>query len=122
VKTLEAPLVLGSTVDNLRSAVDGEHYENTEMYPEFAKVAEEEGLEKVAARLRAIAQAEVHHEKRYRAILEAIENGTMFKRDEEVAWVCLECGYIHYGREPPNECPSCGHDKGYYVAIDMLSL
>ncbi len=118
----EAPLVLGSTVDNLKSAVDGEHYENTEMYPEFARVAEEEGLEDVAARLRAIAQAEVHHEKRYRAILEAIEKGTMFKREEEVAWVCLECGYIHYGKEPPSECPSCGHDRGYYVAIDMLSL
>jgi rubrerythrin len=118
----EAPLTLSTTVENLKCAIEGEHYENTEMYPEFAKVAEEEGFKEIAERLKAIGQAEVHHENRYKAILEAIETGSMFKRDEEVAWVCLECGYIHYGREPPEKCPSCGHDKGYYVAIDMLNL
>lgn len=118
----EAPLIWGSTVDNLKAAIAGENYENTKMYPEFAEIAEKEGFKDVAERLRAIAQAEVHHENRYRKILEAIENGTFFRRDEEVAWVCLECGYIHYGTEPPEECPSCGHPKAYYVAQDMLSL
>ncbi len=118
----EAPLILGSTTDNLKSAIEGEHYENTEMYPSFADVAEKEGYSEIATKLRAISKAEEHHESRYRAILEAIEKGTMFKRDEEVEWICLECGYVHYGTEPPEECPSCGHARAYYVARDMLSL
>ena len=118
----EAPLILGNTVDNLKSAIEGEHYENTQMYPEFARVAEEEGFNEIAARLRAIAKAEVHHENRYRVLLEALEKGTYFKRDEEVEWVCLECGYIHKGTEPPEKCPSCGHPKAYYVARDLLIL
>jgi len=123
VKTeAEAPIVLGDTVQNLKTAIEGEHYENMEMYPEFAKVAEEEGLNEIAERLRAIAKAEEHHESRFRRLLEAIESRTMFKRDKEVAWVCLECGYIHYSKEPPEKCPSCGHPKSYYVAMDMLSL
>lgn len=123
VKTeAEAPIALGNTVENLRTAIEGEHYETAEMYPEFAKVAEGEGLKDVAERLRAIARAEEHHENRFKKLLEAIESGTMFKREEEVAWVCLECGYVHYGKEPPERCPSCGHSKSYYIAMDMLSL
>ncbi len=118
----EAPLVMGNVVDNLKAAIAGEHYENTEMYPQFAEVAEKEGYVEVAARLRAIGKAEEYHEKRYRRLLEEVEKGTFFKRDEEVAWVCLECGYIHYGTEPPEECPSCGHPKAYYVAQDLLSI
>jgi rubrerythrin len=119
---VEAPLVWGNTVDNIKAAIEGENYENTRMYPEFAEIAEKEGFKAVAERLRAIAKAEEHHEKRYKKLLEAIKNKTMFKRDEEVEWVCLECGYVHYGTEPPEECPSCGHARGYYVAIDMLDL
>ncbi|RLI82706.1 rubrerythrin family protein [Archaeoglobales archaeon] len=118
----EAPLVLGNTAENLKAAMEGEHYENTEMYPSFADVAEKEGYPEIASKLRAIAKAEVHHESRYKALLEAIENGTMFKREKEVEWVCLECGYVHYGKEPPEKCPSCGHDRGYYVARDMQGL
>ncbi len=118
----KAPIVLGSTLENLKTAIEGEHYENTEMYPEFAKVAEEEGLNEIAARLRAIAKAEEHHEKRYRVLLEELEKGTYFKSDEEVEWVCLECGYVHRGREPPEKCPSCGHPKAYYVRRDLLVL
>jgi len=118
----ELPVKVGSTVENLKTAIAGENYEHTKMYPEFAEIAEKEGYREIAERLRAIAKAEVHHEERYRKVLEAIENGTMFRRDEEVAWVCLECGYIHYGKEPPEKCPSCGHDRGYYVAVDMLSI
>ena len=118
----EAPMVWGSTVENLKAAIAGEHYENSEMYPSFAEVAEKEGYADIAKRLRALGKAEEHHERRYRTILEALEKGTFFKRDKEVAWVCLECGYIHYGTEPPEECPSCGHPRAYYVAEDMLSL
>jgi len=118
----EAPLVWGTTVDNLKAAIEGEHYENTEMYPQFADEAEKEGLREIASKLRAIGKAEEHHEKRYRRLLTELENGTFFKRDKEVAWVCLECGYIHYGTEPPEKCPSCGHPKAYYVAEDLLSL
>ena len=118
----EAPLILGTTIDNLRTAIAGEHYEFTEMYPEFADIAEKEGYRDLAERLRSIAKAEKHHEKRYAALLESIQNGTYFKREKETEWVCLECGYIHTGTEPPEECPSCGHTRAYYVARDFLSL
>ncbi len=118
----EAPLVWGSTVENLKAAIAGENYEHTKMYPEFAEIAEKEGYKEIAERLRAIAKAEEHHEKRYKVLLEAIESGTYFKRDKEVAWICLECGYVHYGTEPPETCPSCGHPKAYYVAQDLLTL
>ncbi|MBE8540026.1 rubrerythrin [Geoglobus acetivorans] len=118
----EAPLVWGTTVENLKTAIAGEHHENSVMYPEFADVAEKEGYSDIAERLKAIGKAEEHHEKRYRRLLEEIERGTFFRRDEETAWICLECGYIHYGTEPPEECPSCGHSRAYYVAKDLLSL
>ena len=110
-----APTMLGDTAENLRAAVAGEHYENTEMYPSFADVAEREGLTDVAKRLRAIAVAERHHEERFRKLLEEVEAGTVFKKDREVWWVCMECGYVHYGREPPEGCPSCGHSRSYFM-------
>ncbi len=119
---IDAPLVWGSTVENLRAAIAGENYEHTKMYPEFADIAEKEGYREVAERLRAIAKAEEHHERRYKALLDAIESGRYFKRDEEIEWICLECGYVHKGREPPEVCPSCGHPRGYYVARDLLEL
>ena len=109
-----APLVLGNTIENLKAAISGENYEHTQMYPEFADVAEREGLPEVAARLRAIARAEEHHEERYRKLLKEVESNSVFRKDREVWWVCRECGYIHYGTEPPEVCPSCGHPKGYF--------
>jgi len=109
-----APLVLGNTVENLKAAIAGENYEHTKMYPEFANIAEEEGLHEVAARLRAIAKAEEHHEERFRKLLKEVENGTVFKKDKEVWWVCRECGYVHFGKEPPEKCPSCGHPRSYF--------
>lgn len=109
-----APLVLGNTAENLKAAIAGENYEYTKMYPEFAKVAEEEGLPEVAARLRAIAKAEEHHEERFKKLLKEVEAGTVFKKDKEVWWVCRECGYMHFGREPPEKCPSCGHPRSYF--------
>jgi len=109
-----APLVLGNTAENLKAAISGENYEHTRMYPEFADVAEREGLPEVAARLRAIAKAEEHHEERYRKLLREVESNAVFRKDREVWWVCRECGYVHYGTEPPEVCPSCGHPKGYF--------
>jgi rubrerythrin len=109
-----APTTLGTTVENLKAAIAGEHYENTEMYPEFAKVAEEEGYSDIAKRLRAISKAEEHHEERYRKLLKEIEEGTVFKKSEDTFWVCRKCGYIHYGLEPPEKCPSCDHPARYF--------
>ena len=109
-----APLVYGDTAQNLKAAIAGEHYENTEMYPGFAKTAEEEGLDRIAARLRSISKAEEHHEERYKKLLKEVETGTVFKKDEEVEWVCRECGYVHTGKQPPEKCPSCDHAKSFY--------
>jgi len=109
-----APTVLGTTADNLKAAMDGEHEENTVLYPNFADVAEKEGYKEMADQIRAIAQAEVHHEKRYKKLLNEVKNGTHFKKDKEVVWECIECGYLHVGKEPPEECPSCKHAKNYY--------
>ena len=108
------PTALGATVDNLKAAIAGENYEHTTMYPEFAKIAEEEGLKDIANRLRAIAKAEEHHEERYRKLLQQVEAGTVFKKDREVYWVCRECGYVHYEKEPPERCPSCDHPRSYF--------
>mgnify|MGYP001291573733 CR=1 FL=1 len=113
----EAPLVLGTTADNLIAAIAGEHYEYSEMYPEFADVAEEEGLEDIAVRLRAIGRAEEHHEERYKKLLGEVEAGTMFKKDEEVKWICRKCGYVHTGMEPPEKCPACDHPTKYYEIL-----
>lgn len=109
-----APTAYGSTAENLKAAITGEHYEYTEMYPEFADVAEKEGLSEIADRLRAISSAEEHHEERYKKLLKEVEAGTVFKKEREVEWVCIECGYVHLGEEPPEKCPSCDHDRGYY--------
>ena len=109
-----APTVLGDTAQNLKAAIAGENHEHTKMYPEFADVAEREGYPEIAARLRAIAKAEEHHEERYRKLLREVEAGTVFKKDRDVWWVCRECGYIHYGKEPPERCPSCNHPRSYF--------
>lgn len=111
---VSAPCVYGSTAENLKSAIDGEHYEYSEMYPDFAGVAGGEGLIEVANRLRAIAKAEMHHEERYKKLLKEVEAGSVFKKDKEVEWVCRECGYVHKGKEPPKVCPSCSHSMNFY--------
>jgi len=109
-----APTVLGTTVDNLKAAIAGEHYEYSQMYPEFADTAEKEGFPEIAKRLRAIAKAELHHEERYKKLLKEVENNTVFKKEPKVFWVCRKCGYIHEGEEPPEKCPSCDHPTEYF--------
>lgn len=110
----EVPTVYGTTAENLKSAIAGENYEHVTMYPEFAATADEEGYPKIAERLRAIAKAEEHHEERYLKLLKQVEAGTLFKKEEEVWWVCRECGYVHFGKEAPQECPSCSHAQAFY--------
>ncbi|MCK5044332.1 rubrerythrin family protein [Candidatus Parcubacteria bacterium] len=109
-----APIVYGTTVENLKAAIAGENYEHTEMYPEFADTAEQEGLTDIAKRLRAIAKAERHHEERYQKALTQLEAGTVFKKEQETTWVCRKCGYVHIGNEAPLICPSCDHPQSYY--------
>ena len=108
------PLTFGTTAENLAAAIAGENYETTTMYPEFADVAEAEGLGEIAHRLRMIAVAEAHHEERYRKLLSIVERGTAFEKEKTVIWVCRKCGYLHEGREPPVECPSCDHPREYF--------
>ena len=109
--------VIGETKANLKAAADGERYENTKMYPEFAAVAEKEGFPEIADSLRRIAVAEVGHERRYLALLKNIEQGTVFKRGEKVVWICRNCGYLHEGTEAPAECPACKHAKAYFELL-----
>jgi len=109
-----APTIYGNTVENLKAAIAGEHYENSEMYPGFADVAEEEGLLDISDRLLSIAHAETHHEDRYTKILEQIEAGTLWKKDEDVEWVCSKCGHTFIGNEPPEKCPACDHPYKYF--------
>lgn len=105
---------IGDTAANLKAAADGEHYENTEMYPTFAREAEEEGNKKAADLFRQIAKVEKAHEERYLRLLKMVEEGTVFKRETPVKWTCLKCGHIHEGTEPPEKCPVCQHPRGYF--------
>jgi len=113
----DVPTICKDTVANLKSAITGENYEHTRMYPEFADIAESEGYPEIADRLRNIAKAEQHHEERYMKLLKQLEAGTFFKKEEEIWWFCRECGYKHFGKEPPERCPSCDHPKGYYQRL-----
>lgn len=109
-----APLTLGDTKENLKAAIKGENYEATDMYPGFAKTAREEGYDDIADRLEAIAKAETHHRERYKKLLENVEKETVFEKDEEVYWVCRKCGYVHKGKKPLENCPSCSHPRNYF--------
>lgn len=105
---------IGDTAANLKAAAEGENYEWTEMYKEFEAVAREEGFDKIADFFREVAEVEAEHEKRFRALLKNLEEGKVFKRDEEVKWQCRNCGYIHKGKEAPKVCPACEHPQAFY--------
>ncbi len=102
------------TVANLKDAAEGENYETNEMYPEFAKVAREEGFLQIAALFDAVGGVEKDHEERYLALLKNIEQGMVFKRDKVVMWKCNNCGYIHIAAEAPKVCPVCKHPQSYF--------
>jgi rubrerythrin len=106
--------VIGGTIDNLKAAAAGEHYETTEMYPEFAEVADKEGFGEIAEVFRNIAVAEKRHEDRYLALAKNIEEGKVFKKDAPIRWVCRNCGYVHEGAEAPAICPSCAHPQAHF--------
>lgn len=118
VASAEVPLVLGTTAENLKAAIAGEHYETTTMYPGFAETAECEGYGAIATRLRAIAVAEAHHEERYGKLLKEVEAQSVFRKEHKIFWVCRECGYVHEGTEPPAKCPACQHPYSFYQVKD----
>jgi rubrerythrin len=108
---------IGNTAENLLLAAEGEKLEWGTLYPDFEKVAKEEGFEDVAESFEEIAEVEEQHEKRYRKLLENVKNGTVFKRDKEVKWKCRNCGYVHHGKETPVICPACKHPQSYYELL-----
>lgn len=105
---------IGDTKANLKEAIAGEDYETTEMYPGFAKDALEEGNKEAVALFKMIARVEEQHRNRYQKLLEMLENGTVYKRDEPIRWKCSKCGYIHEGTQPPTKCPACKHPREYF--------
>lgn len=107
----------GTTMENLKAAAAGENEEHTELYPEAAITAEEEGFPEVAALFRNVAKVEKHHEERYLALLARLKEGTVFKKKEKVQWKCRNCGYIHEGTEPPEKCPACIHPRAYFEIL-----
>ena len=106
--------VIGPTSDNLKAAAAGENHETTEMYPGFAKIADEEGFEEIATVFRSIAVAEARHRDRYLALDDNITEGKVFKREKPVRWICRNCGYVHEGPQAPDVCPACAHPQAHY--------
>ena len=102
------------TASNLKEAIKGENYEETEMYVKFAAEAREEGFEEIAQLFEKVGKIEANHEERYRRILEKLEKGITFKSDGVAVWKCRNCGYIHIGNEAPKECPVCNHPQAYF--------
>lgn len=109
--------VIGSTLDNLIAAADGEQHEHTEMYPGFAKTAREEGFDEIAKVWEAVSVAERQHEKRYRELAANLRSGQVFKRDQAVVWRCRNCGYLHTGTEAPEICPACAHPQAHFELL-----
>ena len=109
--------VIGTTAENLKGAAAGENYEWTDMYPGFAKVAREEGLDAIAMVFDSIAIAEKQHEKRYLGLLANVEAGTVFKKSAPVVWRCMNCGYLHEGTEAPASCPACAHPQAHFELL-----
>jgi len=109
--------VIGATADNLLAAASGEQYEWTEMYPGFANIARQEGFEAAAKIWDSVSIAERQHEKRYRDLLNNVQNDLVFKRTKPVVWRCINCGYLHEGLEAPETCPACAHPQAYYELL-----
>lgn len=105
---------IGTTAENLVAAAAGENEEWTDLYPHFADVAEEEGFKEIATMYRMIAKAEAVHEEQYLKLLDRVNNGTVFSREEDIEWYCRHCGYVYTGKKPPKNCPTCLHPQAYF--------
>ena len=103
-----------STIENLKDAAAGENFEWTEMYPTFAKEAKEEGFDEIANLFSMVAEIEKHHDERYQKLSANLDEDIVYKRDVEVAWICTNCGHVHFGKEAPKECPVCAHPQKYF--------
>lgn len=115
------PVFSGTTADNLKASAAGEHEEWSEIYPSFAKVAEQEGFPEVDNAFKLISTVEKHHEERFSKLHENIQNGKVFKKDEKIQWICSNCGYIHEGTDAPTLCPACKHPQSYFeVFVESL--
>ena len=105
---------LGNTEENLTAAAEGENFEWTDMYEEFARVAKSEGFDDLAQKFLGVAQIEKHHEERYRALLQNVETAEVFAKSEVKVWECRNCGHIVVGTEAPDVCPACNHPQSYF--------
>jgi len=105
---------ISDTMTNLRDAAEGENYEWTNMYDRMAQEAEEEGFVEIAKKFRGVAEVELHHEARYRKLLENIEQGIVFSREGDTVWICRNCGHLHIGKQAPEVCPVCNHKRAYF--------
>ena len=106
--------VIGTTAENLKAAAEGEKHEWGTLYPNFAEVAEKEGFDEVARTFRMVAKVEAYHERRYRKLLENIEQGKVFKNDKPIKWKCRNCGHVYEGAEAPEKCPVCDHPRSFF--------
>ncbi|MGE5615254.1 MAG: rubrerythrin [Bacillota bacterium] len=111
------PLAMGNTLNNLKYAAMGENEEWSKLYPDFAKVAEEEGFDEVATAFKMVAKVEKHHEERYQKLYDNVKNNKVFQKDGTVSWICRNCGYVHVGSSAPETCPSCLHPKAYFELL-----
>lgn len=109
--------VIGTTLENLKAAAEGEAYEWTEMYPDFAATARKEGFDDIAEVFEAIAVAEKQHDKRYKDLASNIETGKVFKKETPITWRCRNCGYLHEGTEAPELCPACAHEQAHFEVL-----
>ena len=109
--------VIGTTLENLKEAAAGEHYEWSQMYPSFAKIAREEGFDAIAAVWDNVSVAEKQHNKRYSDLIKNIEESLVFERSESVTWRCLNCGFLQEGKKAPELCPACAHPKAYFELL-----
>lgn len=110
----EFPVTYSDTLTNLKAAAAGENEEHTDLYPRFAEIAKEEGFDNIAYVFEEIAEVEERHERRYLKLIENMEKGQVFEKEEVVEWKCNNCGYIHRGKTAPVECPACAHDQKYF--------
>ena len=111
------PFEFGTTEENLKSAIAGEHEEWSKLYLEGEEAAKEEGFDEISDTFKHVRRAEEHHESRFKKLLENIVNDTVFKKDYETDWMCRECAYIHHGKSAPAKCPNCKHPQAYFEVL-----